>query len=301
MPSLVQDAVDEVEYATGAVTTTWGAKRAADGHPAPFAIDYVEIGNEDEFDPTKSYPSRYAQFYDALHAKYPSLKFIATTTQTTRPQDLIDDHYYQSPSWFEASSHHYDTVSRSGSGVFVGEFASQEGAPTPNLHSALGDAAWQQGLMRNGDLVKRVSYAPLLVNVNDVTWKTNMIGFNGTSSYNSPSYYVQQMLATLHGPTVVSNTTLAPQGLQVLTTKNGNTTYVSVVNTASVATTAQLNLTGANPTKGTATTLGNSSITATNTLTDPTAVVPVTGTVSGVSNSFRYTFTPNSLTILQLR
>jgi alpha-L-arabinofuranosidase len=109
---------------------------------------------------------RFTQFYDAIKAAYPHLQLIATTAVTSRTPDILDEHCYLGPQTFENDVHHYDSYKRTGPKIFVGEWASQEGFPTPNLHAALGDAAWLTGLERNSDIVILESYAPLLVNVN---------------------------------------------------------------------------------------------------------------------------------------
>ena len=198
----VQDALDEIEYVTGdAKTTVWGARRAADGHPAPFPLTYVEVGNEDWFDRSGSYDGRFAQFYDAIKAKYPKLQLIATMDVKARVADLKDDHYYRSAAEMEADSRHYDNYARTGTKIFVGEWASTEGNPTPNMQAALGDAAWLTGLERNSDVVRIESYAPLLVNVNPHAsqWGTNLIGYDALTSFGSPSYYVQAMFGAAQG------------------------------------------------------------------------------------------------------
>ena len=145
----VQDALDEIEYVTGDASTKWGAVRAKDGHRAPFKLTYVEIGNEDFFDRSRSYDGRYAQFYDAIKAKYPHLQLIATTPVQSRSPDVVDDHYYRSARAMEADMHHYDNTDRNGPKIFVGEWASTEGTPTPNMNAALGRrarglSAWKQ-------------------------------------------------------------------------------------------------------------------------------------------------------------
>ena len=149
----VQEGLDEIEYVTGSAKTKWGAERARDGHPAPFPLHYVEIGNEDQYDPSHSYDGRYAQFYDAIKAKYPQLQVIATAGVKSRTPDVIDEHYYRSPQSFENDAHHYDGYKRTGPKIFVGEWASQSGRPTPDMSAALGDAAWMTGMERNSDLV----------------------------------------------------------------------------------------------------------------------------------------------------
>src|SRR5262249_53853585 len=112
----VTDAVNEIHYATDPVTTAWGAERAANGHPAPYDIQYVEVGNEDWFSST--YQTRYPLFYNAIHAAFPAMKIVATSSSTGgSPYDVIDDHFYESPAWFEAHSNYFDTASRSGAKI----------------------------------------------------------------------------------------------------------------------------------------------------------------------------------------
>jgi alpha-N-arabinofuranosidase len=197
----VQDALDEIEYVTGSTNTKWGKQRSLDGHPAPFQLNYVEIGNEDGFDRSSSYSDRFAQFFDAIKAKYPHLQLIATASVKNRTPDVIDDHYYRSAYAMEQDSGHYDKYNRKGPKIFVGEWASTEGSPTPTFNAALGDAAWLTGLERNSDLVIMEAYAPLLVNISPggSQWGTNLIGYNALSSYGSPSYYVQAMFGQNHG------------------------------------------------------------------------------------------------------
>jgi alpha-L-arabinofuranosidase len=300
----VQDAVDELQYATGPVTSYWGAQRAADGHPKPFPVSTVEIGNEDFFDASGSYNDRYTAFYDALHAAYPSLKFIATTPVTSRPYDLIDDHFYSPPAWFDANSHYYDSYPRTGPDVFVGEFAAQSGVPTPDISAALGDASWLAGLERNSDVVRMASYAPLLVDVNDVTWPTNMIGFNASTSYVSPTYYAQQLLAQRHGDRVLGVTTSAGAQLQTVATRDSRTgtVYLTVINPSPLAAPATVKLTGLGRLGRTATVtvLAGTSSADTNTITDPNHIHPVSSTVHGLGSSFHRDFAPYSMTVFTI-
>src|SRR5579884_282533 len=209
----VQSALNEIEYVTGGTDTKWGAERARNGHPAPFPLHYVEIGNEDFFDRSGSYEGRFAQFQQAIRARYPQLQIIATMPVRTVTPDLVDDHYYRSAAQMERDAGQYDHYSRTGPKIFVGEWASTEGNPTPNMNAALGDAAWLIGLERNSDLVVLSSYAPLLVNVNKgaYLWGTNLIGLNALTSFGSPSYYVQKMYAENRGVEVLeSSLTLTP-------------------------------------------------------------------------------------------
>lgn len=208
----VKSALEEIQFVTGAANTPWGKIRAKLGHPKPFPLHYVEVGNEDFFDQSHTYSARFAQFYTAIKAKYPDLKIIATTPVTGVIPDMVDDHYYRSAAAMESDVHHYDDISRNGPKIFVGEWASTEGTPTPTMNAALGDAAWLTGLEKNSDLVRISSYAPLLVNVNKgaAQWGTNLIGYNALTSFASPSYYVQKMFSLNRGDVVLPETTVPP-------------------------------------------------------------------------------------------
>ena len=203
---LIQDALDEIEYVSGGVNTKWGALRAAHGHPAPFPLRFVEIGNEDFFDKKEVYDMRFAKFYDAIKAKHPQMQIIATRPDVaSRKPDIIDDHYYRTGRAMAADHDHYTSSDRNGPKIFVGEWASTEGNPTPNMEAALGDAAWLTGLESNSDQVIMEAYAPLLVNINPqaAQWPTNLIGYDALTSYGSPAYYVQTMFGQNAGDVVL--------------------------------------------------------------------------------------------------
>ena len=208
----VQDALDEIEYAIGDTSTTWGARRAQDGHPEPFKLHYVEIGNE-EFRPDQSrYYERFAQFYDAIKAKYPQLEVIGaigyTDRELVRNPDVYDDHFYRNSFQMQTDTTHYNNFDRNGGKVFVGEWATREGDPTSNLGAALSDAAWMTGMERNSDVVILAAYAPLFVNVNPggQQWATDLIGFDTLSAFGSTSYWGQQMFYSNIGNKVVAAT-----------------------------------------------------------------------------------------------
>jgi alpha-L-arabinofuranosidase len=164
-------------------------------------VTCVEIGNEDFFDTSGSYDGRFAQFYDAIKAVYPNLQMIATAAVKSRTRDILDEHFYETPRAFEKDVHHYDSYSRTGPKIFVGEYAAQEGRPSPDLNAALGDAAWLTGLERNADSVILESYAPMFTNINPgaAQWPTNLIGYDALKSYGSPSYYAKQMFNEQRG------------------------------------------------------------------------------------------------------
>ena len=209
----VDDALEEIEFLIGGPTTKWGKRRVELGHPQPYKLTYVEIGNEDWFDRSGSYNGRYKQIHDAIKAKYPQLQLIASANVTGVRPDVVDDHYYRSAAAMAADAGHYDSYERTGPKIFVGEWASTEGNPTPTLKAALGDAAWLTGLERNADVVVMECYAPLFVNVNRGAqqWGTNLIGYNAAQSFGSPSFYVQSMFGNYTGDRVVpSNITMPP-------------------------------------------------------------------------------------------
>lgn len=198
----VQDALDEIEYIVGDASTIWGARRAQDGHPEPFKLRFIEIGNQDG---GRSYEDRFAQFYDAIKAAYPHIQVIATSHVKSRRPDMVDEHYFQSPDVMMALASHFDHYPRDSPKIFVGEWASKQGDPTPTHYAALADAAWLTGLERNADVVMMSCYAPLLVNVNPGArqYRTNLVCYDALRCYGSPSYYVQKMFAANRGDRVV--------------------------------------------------------------------------------------------------
>ncbi len=301
----VKSAVNELQFANGPTTSYWGHQRALDGHPAPFDVQMVEIGNEDFFDTSGSYNAyRYPMFYDALHAADPSLKFIATEPVTSRPAYAVDDHYYNSdPSYFAQNAHLFDSMSRSGPKIIVGEYATTNTSPTGTLADALGESAFLTGTERNADLVIGASYAPLLVNVNAPSWPTNLIGYNALNSYGSPSYYAQEMLADNLGQQVIGTQVTGDTGtlFQVATESAGHT-YLTVVNDGSAPAPTQVSLAGlgTGAAGGTATVLAGKPGER-NSLADPQRVSPQTSALSAsLGTQFSYTFPGESLTVLDL-
>jgi alpha-L-arabinofuranosidase len=293
----VQSAVDEVEYVTGDVSTKWGAQRARDGHPAPFPLHYIEIGNEDEFDKSHSYDARFAQFAQGLRRHYSQYRLIATTpvketTADTQP-DLIDDHYYKSPAEMFDMVHHYDNASRTGPKIFVGEWATRSGSPTPDFGDALGDAAWMTGLERNSDLILIASYAPLLTNVNAgaMQWSTDLIGYDAASSYGSPSYYAQCLFAAHLGDTL-AHTTVTGGGARFFysatVSSSDHVLHLKLVNASNADQPLKINLSGISAGDSVAeiNSLHAASFEATNSITAPKAIQPVTSTLPFKGHEF---------------
>ncbi|MDD4970577.1 MAG: alpha-L-arabinofuranosidase C-terminal domain-containing protein [Paludibacter sp.] len=199
----IQDALDAIEYANGATTTTYGALRAANGHPLPFNLKFIEIGNENYSG--DNYGNRYLQFYNAIKSKYPDIKCIGNvaawgtdspTWTFSSPVDLVDEHYYRSPQWFINQYNKYDTYSRNGPKVYAGEYAVTSGCGNGNMIAALGEAVYMAGMEKNSDIVPMNSYAPIFVNLNDRKWNPDMIQYNASTVFCTPSYYVQKLFAT---------------------------------------------------------------------------------------------------------
>jgi alpha-N-arabinofuranosidase len=302
----VQDALDEIEYVTGAPDTKWGAVRAKNGHPEPFHLNYVEIGNEDFFDHSGSYDGRYEQFYKAIKAKYPDLQIIATTPVKSMRPDVVDDHFYRRATEFYQDTTHYDKTDRSGPKIFVGEWATREGSPTPNFGAALGDAAWMTGMERNSDIIVMASYAPLLVNVNPggMQWESDLIGYNALHSYGSPSYYAQVMFADYVGDETLSSSldSKNPRLFYSITRGSKNKQlYLKLVNASSKPQTIDLDFSGATfAATGKLVTLEARSTQATNTIDHPDNIVPVESTIRNVSSKMHHTMPAFSIQILEL-
>ena len=200
MAQWVQDALDAIEYANGSTNSVWGAQRAAAGHPAPFNLKYMEIGNENG---GAVYREHWPLFVNAIHAKYPEIKFVANHWQGGYPSspktDIVDEHFYDTPEWFMRNANHFDKYDRTGPKIFVGEYAVTKNCGLGNLRGAIGEAVFMTGLERNSDHVVMASYAPLLVNLNHRAWNPDLINFDSAKWYGLPSYYVQQMFAQNRG------------------------------------------------------------------------------------------------------
>jgi alpha-L-arabinofuranosidase len=211
MDQWVQDALDAIEFANGPTNSIWGARRAAMGHPAPFNLKYMEIGNENGG--FGGYVEHYKLFYNAIRAKYPEIKFLADGWDKfgAEQPDLVDDHYYDSPEWFMRHANIYDKTDRNGPKVFVGEYAVTKNCGLGNLRGAIGEAAFMTGLERNSDVVKMASYAPLLVNLNHRAWNPDLINFDSSKWYGLPSYFVQKLFADNRGDVSLPTTVESPE------------------------------------------------------------------------------------------
>ncbi len=320
----IQDALDEIEYVTGPASSKWGSLRAKAGHPAPFKLTYVEVGNEDFFDRSGSYNQRFVQFNTAIKARYPHLQVISTVgfehpeNQRVRSvtPDVVDEHYYRTVDAFlKAARGQYDKYDRKGPKIFVGEWGAYETpfepwnprsrgeAPTPNMRAAIGDAAWMTEMERNSDLVIMNCYAPLLVNVNPGArqWRPNLIGYDALRVYGSPSYHAIKLFATHVGDEILK-ASASDTDVLVSVTRDSRSRilYVKLVNPGAADASVQLNVTGAalRPT-ATALTLA-ADPQATNSIDSLARVVPVTSQVADVKPRFAYTVPANGIVVLAL-
>lgn len=210
----IQDTLDLIEFANGPADSTWGRKRAEMGHPKPFGLTHLEVGNEENL--PDAFFERFVQFRAAVEARYPDITVISNSGpddaggtfdrlwQLNRDAGvaMVDEHYYNSPTWFLQNNERYDSYDRSGPKVFLGEYASQDN----RFRNALAEAAYMTGLERNADVVRLASYAPLLSNEDYVQWRPDMIWFNNRASWGSASYEVQRLFMTNVGDHVVPST-----------------------------------------------------------------------------------------------
>ncbi len=219
----IKECLDALEYANGGTDTNYGRMRADNGHPEPFNIEYLEIGNEnanyhfnDDSDQSNRYFERYAKFYAAVRERYPDMKIIGNTQgwstdhpswRSSEPVDILDEHYYRDPSWFVKAYTKYDNYDRQGPDIYAGEYAvtSQFGT-VGNLNAALGEAVYMLGMENNSDIVTMNSYAPLFVNENAYNWPANLIHFDSGKAFGTPSYWVQQLFSTHVGNRIVKQT-----------------------------------------------------------------------------------------------
>jgi alpha-N-arabinofuranosidase len=305
----VQAAIDEVEYVTGDVNTKWGAERARDGHPEPFPLHYIEIGNEDWFDKSGSYDARFAQFAIALRKAYPQYKLIATAPvkedSLDALPDILDDHYYKPSGEMMDFVHHYDAAPRSGPKIFVGEWATLSGSPTPDFGGALADAAWMTSMERNSDLIVMAAYAPLLVNVNPQAsqWGTNMIGYDAVKSYASPSYYAQSLFAG-HLGDGTAKSSIAGAGdrffYSVSVGSKDKVLHLKLVNASTLAQPLTINLNGVATTTAKMSSLHAASYEATNSITDPEFVHPVASTIQASGKAWKHTVPALTIEVIDI-
>jgi alpha-N-arabinofuranosidase len=259
---------------------------------------------------------------------------------TTRTPDVYDDHFYRNSAQMQGDTHHYDDLNRNGPKVFVGEWATREGSPTPNMGAALSDAAWMTGMERNSDIVIMEAYAPMFVNVNPggMQWPTDLIGYDTLTSYGSPAYYAQKVFSLNHGDTVlaasVENIPTRDMEIQMRRGPGGfgpgrpmgggetqtvkdvsslfynatrdsrtGTIFVKVVNCVDTPRPVRIQISGLNSIEpnGQIVEMKASGMEDTNSITEPTKIVPITKEIDGLSKDFTRTFPPYSISVLKLK
>ena len=296
----IDDCLDLIEFANGDTTTFWGKKRAEMGHPAPFNMKYLGVGNE-QWDTL--YYERLEPFVKAIRAKYPNIKLIGTSGPDSEGKmfelgwkamkqqkvDLVDEHFYRPEAWFLSHGLRYESYDRKGPKVFAGEYACHgKGKKWNHYETSLYEAAFMTDLERNADVVHMTAYAPLLAHVEGWQWRPDLIWFDNTRLFKSVSYYVQQMYSTHKGthvlPLTMAGKPVAGQEGQnglfasAVTDKNTGEVIVKVINTSKQEQPVQLNLQGMKGAVQASTlTLSHSEMDDENTLDQPEKIVPVKG------------------------
>lgn len=260
MPAYIQDVFDLIEWANGPVTSTWGAKRAAAGHPEPFGLRYLGVGNEDHITP--GFEERFTMIYEAVRARHPEITVIGTVGPSPDGEDfekgwkladklrvpMVDEHYYKSPQWFWDNLARYDTYDREKSAVYLGEYAAHDERRRSTLRSALAEAAYLTSLERNADVVRFASYAPLLAKRGHTHWSPDLIYFTNTAVYPTINYEVQRLFGVHSGDHHLPIATdSAPERFAASALRDSATGTVTlkIVNGAATARPLRLRLAGA--------------------------------------------------------
>ena len=323
LDSYIQDALDLIEFANGAVTTKWGKVRADMGHPAPFNLKFIGIGNEQW---GSEYPERLEPFMKAIRKAHPEIKIIGSSGPDSEGKqfeylwpemkrlkaDLVDEHFYRPESWFLSQGARYDNYDRKGPKVFAGEYACHgKGKKWNHFNASLLEAAFMTGLERNADIVHMATYAPLFAHVEGWQWRPDMIWFDNLKSVRSVSYYVQQLYAHNKGTNVVPLTmnnkpvtgAEGQKGLfaSAVWDKDSQSYIVKVVNTSDEAQPLSLTFAGMKKkevlSKGVCIKLQSTDPDKDNTLDNPQAIVPVQTEVSAMGNAFDTQIEPKTFAI----
>jgi alpha-L-arabinofuranosidase len=315
----VRDALDLIEFANGTATSPWGKLRAQMGHPEPFHLTMIGVGNEQW---GTRYVERYKVFAAALKAKHPEIKLVVAagplpngepfdsmwSTWRTLKADIVDEHYYMNPEWFFANTGRYDHYDRLGPKVFAGEYAAQTAGVTSsdnrnNWRAAIAEAAFMTGLERNGDVVQMASYAPLMAHVDAWQWKPDAIWFDNLRSYGTPDYYVQKVFANNVGTRIIPVTTQAEAGLYTSASldERNHELIVKAINYSPTPRPAEIRLNGIHV-SGTAkvTTLASTDLNAENSFDHPTAVAPESSTLDLRAGTNAVLLRPYSVTVYRI-
>nr|ACN33779.1 unknown [Zea mays] len=309
----VKDVLDSIEFARGSANSTWGSVRAAMGHPEPFPVKYVAIGNEDCG--KKFYRGNYLKFYNAIRQAYPDIQMISncdgSSTPLDHPADLYDFHVYNDSKTLFNMKSTFDRTSRSGPKAFVSEYAVWRGdAGRGSLLASLAEAAFLTGLEKNSDIVSMASYAPLFVNDNDQTWNPDAIVFNSWQHYGTPSYWMQTLFRESSGamfhPTTISSSYSGSLAASAITWQDSENSFlrVKVINFGSDAVTLTISTSGLqasiNALGSTATVLTSADVMDENSFSNPTKVVPVKSDLSNAAEQMQVTLAPRSFSSFDL-
>ncbi|KAG4393582.1 hypothetical protein AAZX31_03G104900 [Glycine max] len=313
---LVQEALDGLEFARGDRTSKWGSLRAAMGHPAPFDLRYVAVGNEDCG--KKNYRGNYLKFYSAIKSAYPDIQIISNCDGSSRPldhpADMYDYHVYTNANDMFSRANAFDHTSRNGPKAFVSEYAvTGKDAGTGSLLAALAEAGFLIGLEKNSDVIQMASYAPLFVNANDRRWNPDAIVFNSFQLYGTPSYWVQVFFSESSGATLLSTSLQAPSSnslvASAITFQNSvdkkNYIRIKVVNFGTTAVNLKISLDGLEPNSlqlsgSTKTVLTSANVMDENSFSQPKKVVPIQSLLQNVGKDMNVTVPPRSFTSFDL-
>ncbi|MFN3407503.1 MAG: alpha-L-arabinofuranosidase C-terminal domain-containing protein [Limisphaerales bacterium] len=316
----IQDALDLIEFANGPVTSKWGARRAAMGHPQPFHLRLLGIGNE-QWGP--QYLERYLAFARVLRERHPEIQLVSAVgpdpdderfrflwretraLPTPLQPAFVDEHFYRPPAWFYSAANRYDRYDRRGPKVFAGEYAAHDGQPrTNNLRSALAEAAAMTGFERNADVVRMASYAPLFAHVDAWQWRPNLIWVDNLRVVRTPNYHVQQLFSRNRGDAVVPLTdTGLPDRVFASAVRDParNEVILKLVNASDRPVPVRLNLAGVRALRGPATIVTLSGQPGDeNTFDQPDRIAPRTTRERLAGTGFVREFAPHSLTVLRM-
>jgi len=320
----VQDALDLIEFANGSVDTPWGKVRRDMGHPEPFNLKYIGVGNE-QWGP--EYIERYKVFQDRLREEYPNIIIVSGSGPSPDGDyfeygweelvkldaDLIDEHYYRSPEWFRENATRYDNYDRNGPKVFAGEYAAHpkgvDGPKENNWEAALSEAAFMTGLERNADVVHLTSYAPLMAHKDAWQWAPDLIWFDNFNAYGTPNYYVQKLFSTNSGTDLISITQdgsalTGQEDLFASAVKDSDKkeVIVKLVNTSKMPKEVKIQLNGQKlNSNATLVTLKNSDLTAENSFESPKNISPSEEKVKVNGRNVSIKLAPYSVNALKIK
>lgn len=317
----IDDALDLIEFANGSSTSKWGRVRTEMGHPAPFNLKYLAVGNEQW---GTLFTERLEPFVKAIRAKYPDIKIIGSSGPQAEGKefeflwpemkrmnvDLVDEHYYRSPEWFLSHADRYDNYDRKGPKVFAGEYACHPENRENSFLTALCEAAFMTGLERNADVVELCTYAPLFAHVDAWQWRPDLIWFDNMKCVKTPNYYVQQLYASNAGtnviPLMMDNRAVTGQNDLYATAAIDNNTrevIVKIANTGIRNRRVKLNISGIGKGKHeTKTTiLKSTDLNAVNTIQNPEAIVPASTAIVIESPATEVVISPLSFNVYRVK